>query len=512
MPASRRRRFGIRARVVASFLVLLVTAELASIAVLRQVGSNRIEEQANRDLITAADDLRVRLEQVQSTLGRPDGPTLSSIFDDFLRARPARGDQAYLAFIGDRPFAMSAGAPVALDRLGVAAQWSAVPTTMTGEVETDAGPMRWLALPVLAGDRLLGVMVMVEFTAGQYDALRGTIVSVSLITFLVLVGASLLAWGAAGRALAPVHELASTARSVSSGDDLDARIEVSSRDEVGELAASFNEMLDRLRTAFDSQNRFLDDAGHDLRTPITIIRGHLELLDEDPEVRAAEVALVLDELDRMDRLVSDLRILARSERPDFLSMEWVDVETFMADLAAKAKAMAPRTWVARTEATGWVRADRQRLTQAVLNLVDNAVHVTADGDAIELGAASRDGSVVLSVRDAGPGIADRDLPTLFDRTERAIGRRPGGTGLGLPIVAAIARAHGGAVSVDSELGVGTTFEILVPGLRDKVPDTDRRTCGKVSVTEKRPEPELTDRQHKLLSHLVGIDPNRSERS
>src|SRR4051812_29691249 len=106
-----RRRLGIRARVVASFLVLLITAELVSVAVLAQIGDNRMNEQVDRDLISSADDLRVRLGHAESTIGQAGAPALSSVFDDYLRARPARGDQAYLAFVDGQPFASSAGAP-----------------------------------------------------------------------------------------------------------------------------------------------------------------------------------------------------------------------------------------------------------------------------------------------------------------------------------------------------------------------------------------------------------------
>jgi len=228
-------------------------------------------------------------------------------------------------------------------------------------------------------------------------------------------------------------------------------------------------MLDNLQVAFDSQRRFLDGAAHELRTPITIARGHVELLDDDPDDRAATVALVLDEMDRMDRLVEELRVLARSERPDFLVTEPVDVATFVDEALRKAEAIAPRTWVAEVEPGRdlWVRADRQRLTQAVLNLLGNAVHVTLPDDTIRLGAAIRGRDVVLWVVDTGPGIAPDDLGTLFDREGRTVRRRPGGTGLGLPIVAAIARAHGGTVTVASELGAGTRFELVLPRLLER---------------------------------------------
>jgi signal transduction histidine kinase len=329
-------------------------------------------------------------------------------------------------------------------------------------VGTPAGPLRWLAVPVRSGDRVLGVLVATELLSGQQHALQGTIVTVSLVMVLVLAGACLLAWGAAGRALAPVRDLAQAARSVSAGDDLGARVPVSGHDEVSDLGSSFNGMLDRLQVAFDSQRRFLDGAAHELRTPITIVRGHVELLDDDPDEQAATIALVLDEMDRMDRLVEELRVLARSERPDFLSPEPVPVADLVDEVGRKAEAMAARSWAVRADTTAVVRGDRQRLTQALLNLVDNAIRVTDDGDLIEIGAERRDHVVVLWVRDDGPGIAEADLATLFDRDGRTVRRRTGGTGLGLPIVAAIARAHGGRPAVVSEPGAGSRFELLLP--------------------------------------------------
>lgn len=453
---------GVRARVVASFLVLLLAAEGMSLLVLARVGTTRIDEQVSRDLANAADDLRVRLASVQGTLNRPDGPTLPEVFEQHLRARPARSDQAFLTFVDQRPFAASAGAAVSLKDLAIAARWARLETTESGEVSTPAGPLRWVAVPVRSDQAVIGVFVATSFIEGQQEALRSTVVTVGLVTTLVLVGAGLLAWGAAGRALAPVRDLAATARSVSSGEDLSARLEITGTDEVGELTASFNQMLDNLQRAFDSQRRFLDGAAHELRAPITVVRGHVELLDDDPVQRQADVAVVLDEIDRMDRLVEELRVLARSERPDFLTTAPTDVGDLVSSIGRKAKAMGVRRWEVVDDVDAVVRADGQRLTQAVLGLVDNALHVTTDQDTIEIGGTVRGNDVVLWVRDTGPGIAADDLPTLFDREGRTVGRRPGGTGLGLPIVAAIARAHHGSVAATSRPGGGTRIEITLP--------------------------------------------------
>lgn len=455
-------RFGVRARVVASFVVLLLAAEGVSLFVLARVGVSRIDEQVTRNLTNAADDLRVRLDDVEASLGEAGGPTLVEVFEEHLRARPARSDQSFLTFVDGRPHAASASSPVKLQDLDVADRWARLERSASGEASTSAGPLRWVAVPVRSEDEVLGVFVATSFIGDQQDTLRDTIVTVGLVTALVFVGAVLLAWGAAGRALAPVRDLATTARSVSGGDDLDARLEVSGTDEVAELAQSFNQMLDNLQRAFDSQRRFLDGAAHELRAPITVVRGHIELLDEDPLQRQAEVDLVLDEIDRMDRLVEELRLLARSERPDFLALEPTDVGDLVSSIGRKAAAMGDRTWEVVDAVDATVTADPQRLTQALLALIDNAVRVTGPGDEIGLGAEVRNGAVVLWVRDSGPGIEAEDLPRLFEREGRSVRIRPGGTGLGLPIVAAIAHAHHGTLDATSTVGVGTRIEMTLP--------------------------------------------------
>jgi signal transduction histidine kinase len=263
--------------------------------------------------------------------------------------------------------------------------------------------------------------------------------------------------------LAPLNDLTQTARAITE-TDLTRRIAVSGDDELARTARTFNAMLDRIESAIDSQRAFVSDAGHELRTPITVIRGHLELLGEDPEERRETLALVDDELDRMSRLVEDLLTLAKAERTDFLRYEEVDLDLFTEELLAKAEKLAPRDWSVAALGTGRITADRQRLTQAVMNLAANAAQHTRPGDPIALGSALRNGGAEFWVRDAGPGIAPADQERIFERFARAgDGRRHSdGAGLGLAIVDAIAQAHGGRVALESAPGRGATFTVHVP--------------------------------------------------
>jgi signal transduction histidine kinase len=278
----------------------------------------------------------------------------------------------------------------------------------------------------------------------------------------VLVAGSLLAWRLAGKVLGPAKEVTATARSISHSD-LSRRIPVEGQDEVAELAATFNDMLDRLDRAFRAQRRFVDDAGHELKTPLTIVRGHLELLEDDPKEREEALALVMDELDRMSRIVEDLLLLAKHVQPDFLDLATVDVGGLTDDVYAKATALAPREWVLEQRGRGVIVADRQRLTQALLQLAHNAVRHGGDTEQIELGSAVTNGEARFWVRDHGPGIPPGEEAKIFERFSRGTAqRRSEGAGLGLAIVRAIAEAHNGRVELERGNGAGTVFSIVIP--------------------------------------------------
>jgi signal transduction histidine kinase len=274
---------------------------------------------------------------------------------------------------------------------------------------------------------------------------------------------SALAVRLAERILAPVRLVTRTARSISD-TDLSQRIPVRGYDEIAELSGTFNEMLERLEAAFATQRRFTDDAGHELRTPITVIRGHLELMGDDPDDRGRTLELVSDELDRMSRMVDDLLTLARTEQPDFLRMRVVDLDELTIRMLENARGLAPRDWRLEGTAEGRAMIDEQRLMQALLQLAANAVRHTTEDDAVAIGSAVHDGSVRFWVRDSGPGVAFEDRDRIFERFYRGRSgyQRSEGSGLGLSIVQAIAEAHGGRVELDSEPGHGATFTVVIP--------------------------------------------------
>ncbi|WNB87133.1 HAMP domain-containing sensor histidine kinase [Cellulomonas sp. ATA003] len=307
------------------------------------------------------------------------------------------------------------------------------------------------------------MFVVAEFPAERLARVDTLVGRIALVLLAVLALASALAYVIAGRVLAPLHRAIETARSINE-NDLSARMPVSGADETAELARTFNEMLDRVEGALDSQRDFVSDAGHELRTPITIVRGHLEVMTDDPADREETIALVLDELDRMGRLVNDLLLLSRSERPDFLDRRPVPVQDLLPEVFSKVSALADRAWTYDGAVPVEIDADPQRLTQALTQLAQNAVQHTAPGDVIALGS-SRDGDRVhIWVRDEGEGIAEVDRERIFERFARATAqaRRSDGHGLGLAIVTAVVEAHGGQVRLDSEVGRGSTFRLVLP--------------------------------------------------
>jgi signal transduction histidine kinase len=301
----------------------------------------------------------------------------------------------------------------------------------------------------------------VVFRDREEEELNDAITALAGVGLALLVAGSVLAWRLAGGILRPVRAVTSTARSITA-TSLEGRIPEQGGDEIAHLAATFNEMLDRLERAFAAQREFLDDAGHELRTPLTIVRGHLETLEEDPEARRRTVELVLDEVKRMSRMVDDLILLAQSDEPDFLRVEPVDVAALTNDLYEKARALGGRTWRIDAVGRGIIVADGQRLTQAVMQLAQNAVEHTDVGAEIGLGSTVTLDGARFWVRDTGTGVVAEDRERIFERLERGSNEDRPGAGLGLAIVTAIARAHGGRAELDGAGAPGATFSITVP--------------------------------------------------
>ena len=220
----------------------------------------------------------------------------------------------------------------------------------------------------------------------------------------------------------------------------------------------------------EGQRAFVRDASHELRTPITVARGHAELIRNsgvDGQV-GKDAEVVLDELGRLSKLSERLLILTAAGDPGFLSRVEVEVEPLVVGLMRRWSPTAPRAWQVRVAAEGTISADRERLETALDALLENAVRATREGAAIRVGCRAEGEKLILEVADEGSGIRPEDLPRIFERfskLEPDRARSNGGTGLGLSIAKAIAEAHGGSIAVESEEGRGASFRISLSGFR-----------------------------------------------
>jgi signal transduction histidine kinase len=236
-----------------------------------------------------------------------------------------------------------------------------------------------------------------------------------------------------------------------------------------QVAGALKSSLEERERLLRRQERLINDLSHELRTPATIARGHLELLlssrgNGDPQA-AAEIAL--DELARIDRIVERLLMLARAERGTLIEVGEVETETFLEDVLLRWSETAERSWRLGPVPRGMLEADPDALRIALDALLENAVKYTESGDSIELQARAVDDILVIEVADSGPGVPQDAAETIFDRSARMRGDDRVGLGIGLAIVDAIARAHGGSCALQPS-AVGSTFALTLPGYRPAV--------------------------------------------
>lgn len=479
-PAQPRRPFRIPARVrIMAWVVLLMAAVLVLVNfIVWQTLETEVSERVDR----ALDQEIAEFEEFAAAGVDPRTGASFTDLDTLFRAHLSRQypdrHEIIFGYVDDVP---DATVPTGRVRQGqeplfdVSADPAALADILTaptgrGTVDTPEGALRWAKIrvsPPEGVDAPEGWFVTGYFVDADREEVHRFLRLLLLVSAAGLVAAGSAAWWVAGRILAPVRLIRQTAAQITE-EDLTRRIDVTGNDDITALAEQFNAMLDRLEEAFSTQRRFVDDASHELRTPITIVRGHLELMGDDPDERREVVRLVTDELDRMARIVEDLLVLAQAQRPDFLRVEDVSLAELTSDIDAKVRALGDRDWRLDEIGEGIIRVDPQRITQAMVQLASNAVRHSSSGDTIVLGSSLTDDggrrTVRLWVRDFGPGIALEDQERIFERFARAgspRAHRPG-AGLGLAIVRAIAEAHRGTVHLDSALGRGSTFTLILP--------------------------------------------------
>lgn len=303
----------------------------------------------------------------------------------------------------------------------------------------------------------------------NYASIIASIIFLSDLIFLIII----LSIGSrmSKRLLLPVKNMTETAKRISL-HDMKARLDIrGSKDELKDLAKTFNEMLDRMQNSYEVQNRFVSDASHELRTPIAVIQGYANLLDrwgkEDKDVLDEAVTAIKSEAENMKDLVEKLLFLARSDKntqkvemTDFPIMELLE-EIFKETKLIDEKHKLINSFNVQTT----VNADRKLLKEALRVFLDNSIKYTPEGGTISLNSFTKNKSVIIEIEDTGIGISKEDLPHIFDRFYRADKSRTkdsGGTGLGLSIAKWIILRHKGSIEVQSKPGLGTKISISLP--------------------------------------------------
>lgn len=428
----------------------------------------------------------------QAARARPPAEPLRSFAYRFLRTHPiGAGDAVVVALLGDGRVVTGRYRPLVADP--AVAAWFAAPPGRTVHLAATVGgvPVEIVAAPLEESGRTVGTYVAAS-DLSPYVAEQGDVLALALAEAAVaLVVGVTSAFFLLRRLLRTVGRVTETAGQIGTGD-LERRLRDEGpydADEVGELARTFDVMLDRLETAMTAQRRLLSDVSHQLRTPLTIARGHLEVLGrtgvDDPAAVGETLEVVIDELDHMGGLVERLLMLGRAMEPDLLERQPVELEPFLVEVAEAAAVLAPGRVQLGTTAALTLAADAKMLRGALLNLLDNAVRATGEDQLVVLGARVQPGGAVrVSVEDAGPGIPAAEREAALARFARPGARGAGGSGLGLAIAKAVALAHGGAIEIDQSPALGgARVSLVLParpardGSAPETPGAPRRAGG-----------------------------------
>lgn len=454
------------------------------------VGSVTFLVQREQLLAGIDDRLRWQVSQLNAVAGAPSEPAEQpgddaatatddleaanyATVEEYLHAAVARlvpgGNEASVAIVDGvarfRPSTLS-GFDVSSDEPFIArvtAEAETAGESVMGTAATREGTLRYIAIPVgMPGDPSTGVYVRAVALDTEMQPLAAAMLTYAIAAVAVLVAIGIVGWFVAGRLLSPLRRMRETASAITL-TDLSPRLPEQGNDDIADLSRTVNSMLDRLEGSVDSQRQLLDDVRHELKTPITIVRGHLELMDatDTADVRTAR-EIGIAELDRLTRLVEDIDVLATVEAAP-PALDEVDVGALTVRFGELVAVIPGHVWSVAARGRGTIVGDQDRLLQAWLQLADKAAKYTPKESAIEIGSAVDGSGARLWVRDHGAGITDAHRSRIFNRFDRGGGKRAvGGSGLGLAIVDAIAKSHGGRCAVTDTPGGGATFTIHLP--------------------------------------------------
>jgi signal transduction histidine kinase len=462
IPAWRQAISGVRPRLLVWYFVLTAGTILISLHATRQIFYHTLQVRSQDALDQQIEQFRLMIEK-NRLKGFQAATTLPILFDRLLSSYAQTRNEYVLTYISDRVYQTKPDLPPDFIAPATISTWKRNGKPQHGSLTLPDRQQFSYAVEPITLNGQMGYIIAIHNVSAEIHLIDHSLNHITQVVLIVLLCCLVLAWILIGRVLAPLKLLTKTAQSISESD-MTQRITARGRDEIAELSITFNEMLDRLQHAFHSQKEFLKDASHELRTPITIIQGHLETLQYSAQPTEATIALLMDELARMSRLVNDLLTLAKADHPDFLQLRPEELDWLTEELYLKARSLADREWRLESQGLSPINVDRQRLTQAVMNLIQNAIRHTRSQDTITLGSAVKEPYAYFWVSDSGEGIAPADQARIFERFARATRPEidPEGHGLGLAIVSAIIAAHNGWIELESSLGHGSTFTLVLP--------------------------------------------------
>jgi heavy metal sensor kinase len=328
-------------------------------------------------------------------------------------------------------------------------------------------------MPVLKGAKLANLVQVGTSLQVVVDTLKNFQIILLTAVPVVLLLTALIGRFIARRALKPVAKITQTANDIGSGANLSQRIPVSEvKDEIGQLALTFNSMMDRLESSFTQMRQFSSDASHELRTPLTVLKGQSELAlgkERKPEEYQEVISSNLEEVQYMSKVLEDLFLLSKSDENQIaLDCESVDLKSLIEEVCKHAEIIASekniKIVIAYLEGLQ-VYGDPVRLRQMVWNVVVNGIKYTQQGGEVKISVRGKGDGVLIIIQDNGIGISEEDLPLIFNRfyrVDKARSRQEGGTGLGLSICKFIVDAHKGSIDIESKLDEGTKFKITLP--------------------------------------------------
>jgi signal transduction histidine kinase len=457
-------RFGITTRLMIGHTMLLGIVVGLIVLQSDRVITQRLDQALNADLVSEVSEF------ANAAANRPE-QDLAAFSVRYMHnyqgtqrlliasIRPAASGHA-------RQAAISPGAAF-LTHLAPVAGWLRRPphTRTLVTIHIPGASYRVLGSPLLIAGRNAGTFVaaanLATFNPDRKDQLALVAVEGLAALLAAVIGGYLLL----RRALRTVNKVTQAAEEARRGDLTQRLSHAGPEDEVGRLARTMNQMLAQLDASFSAQRRLLADVSHQLRTPLTVARGHLEVLARSGEANSSEqtetVALVIDELTQMSLMVQRVLLLGQAMEPDFLHEETIDLRALLDELSDAVRVMAPRNWWLGPVPELTVLGDRAKLRGALLNLIDNAVKATTGDDSIGI-SASVNGDLAIEVTDTGRGIPPGEQQLVFDRFSRSARSSYHGSGLGLAIARAVAEAHGGRLELGSAVGEGTRVKLILP--------------------------------------------------